>query len=111
MCSRAAPFSHVHGLHPWLLKVNPVGVRCYELYFFSFWGCGLKNIVQLLFGLSAIPPLRFGAASIPQPFNSKSLFNFYYVEDDAIDYAKEYENNSVFNEILYILSSSGGQVW
>jgi hypothetical protein len=45
--------------------------------FFFFWGCGLKSFDGHLFGLSAIPALRFGAAPIPQPFGKKSLFSFF----------------------------------
>jgi hypothetical protein len=45
-----------HGLHPWLLKGNPVGV-CYEkllflFYHFFVWGCGQKTFIEHLLGLS-----------------------------------------------------------
>jgi hypothetical protein len=51
-----------------------------------FWGCGLQNFIQLLFGLSV--PIFFCqrhkksiSTSIPQPFISKSFFIFYYAID------------------------------
>jgi hypothetical protein len=44
-------------------------------------GCRLKIFVHQLFGLYAIPSLRFGAASIPQLVSRKSLFSFYYAID------------------------------
>jgi hypothetical protein len=45
--------------------------------------CQQKCFNQKLFGLSAIPSPCSGAASIPQPFTSKSFFIFYYAIDDA----------------------------
>jgi hypothetical protein len=51
----------------------------------NVWGCGLQIVDGLWFGLYAVPSLRFGAASIPQPFIGKSLVSFYYALDYAIE--------------------------
>jgi hypothetical protein len=47
-----------HGLHPWLLKGDPVGINCYENHFYSIFYLGLwaDTFFQHLLGLSVVVP-------------------------------------------------------